>query len=106
MTIEWFAKYVTHVANNIRNKEGNVRFNYATLRRALDALEAGDEVRVPKPVLELFANIVGIMPPVELDDKTQRVLLLSLLNIHMAYLLASGYLLNKDESIVSDRCSP
>ena len=101
MTIEWFAKYATHVANNIRNKEGGVRFDYATLRSSLDALEAGDEVRVPKPVLELFANIVGIMPPVELDDKTQRVLLLSLLNIHMAYSLVSGHLINKDESIGS-----
>ena len=99
MTIDWFVKYTTHVANNIRNKEGNVRFTYNELHAALKALEAGNEVRVPKPVLELFANIVGIMPPEELSDNQQRVLLLTLLNMHMAYSLVSGHLLNRDTSI-------
>lgn len=99
VTPEWFAQYMTHVANNVKNREGQVRFSYKQLRLALTAIEKADDEHVPQDVLRLFANIVNILPPVDLNDRQQVTLLLALLNCHMAYSLVSGYLLHEDESI-------
>lgn len=100
MTPEWFAQYMHLVAANVKNKEGQVRFNYRTLKDALNAIEHDCEHLIPKDVLTLFSNIVKSCPPLELSERTQNVLFLALLNCHMAYLLASNYLLNGDDSIV------
>ena len=63
------------------------------------ATEHNQDGQVPEPVRRLFANIIGVLPTVELDDRTQTLLFLALLNCHMAYSLASGYLLNNDPSV-------
>lgn len=99
MTAKWFEQYMHHVAANVVDRSGEVRFTYKQLKQALDAVEHDEEDRVPQPVLKLFSDIIGVLPPLNMNDRTEVVLFLALLNCHMAYLLASGYLLNKDESI-------
>ena len=54
MTPEWFAQYMLHVANNVKNREGKTRFTYKELRTALDAVENNQYSRVPQPVMDLF----------------------------------------------------
>lgn len=103
MNTEWFRKYMNNVAANIANKEGNMRFSYRELRTALNALEERHEEDVPENVLQLFANIMGVLPQIPLDEKQERVLFLALLNCHMAYFLISGFLLNEDDSIDNDK---
>lgn len=94
---QWFAQYMTHVVNNIRNKEGNIRFSYAQLRQSLTAIESGHEDNCDQAVLELFRNVIKVMPPLSdkltshLSDRQARVLMLALLNAHMAY-----HLINPD----------
>ena len=99
MTPEWFAQYMSHVANNVKNREGKTRFTYKELRTALDAVENNQYSRVPQPVMDLFSKIIGVLPEIPLSDKQQVVLMLALLNCHMAYALASGYLLSEDPSL-------
>lgn len=93
MTHEWFAKYMGHVANNVKKQDGTTRFSYKELKQALVAVETGDDDRVPEPVLSLFRNIIKIMPPMELTERQGVTLMLALLNCHMAYLLTSGEIL-------------
>lgn len=102
---EWFRQYMNHVAANVVDRTGNMRFRYHELRAALDAVTGGHEERVPQTVLDLFSKIVGALPQIPLDEKQERVLFLALLNCHMAYLLATGFLLDKDESIGSNTSS-
>lgn len=96
---EWFRQYMNHVAANVMDRTGSVRFRYRDLRDALDAVTSNHDERVPQSVLQLFSKIVGALPQIPLDEKQERVLFLALLNCHMAYLLATGFLLDKDESI-------
>ena len=99
MDSKWFAQYMHQVAANVVDRNGKVRFTYKQLRESLDAITSGNEGRVPQDVLRLFSNIVGILPTIELNDRTERILFLALLNCHMAYSLATRYLIDKDESI-------
>lgn len=99
MTPEWFAQYMSHVANNVKNREGQTRFTYKELRAALDAVENNQYSHVPQSVMDLFSKIIGVLPEISLSDKQQVVLMLALLNCHMAYALTSGYLLSEDPSI-------
>ena len=101
-TPDWFRQYMNHVAANVMDRDGNVRFTYKQLRSALDAVTSHHNEDVPEPVLRLFANIINALPQITMSDNTERVLFLALLNCHMAYLLCTGYLINKDESIGSD----
>lgn len=96
---DWFRRYMNHVAANVVNRDGNVRFSYSELRTALDAVTSNHDEDVPQSVLQLFANIIGALPQIPIDEKQERVLFLALLNCHMAYLLATGFLLNEDDSI-------
>lgn len=102
ITSEWFRQYMNHVAANVVDRAGNMRFRYHELRTALDAVTSGHEERVPQTVLDLFSKIVGVLPAISLNDKEERILFLALLNCHMAYSLVTGYLLNKDESIIEE----
>lgn len=99
ITPDWFAQYMHQVAANVKDRTGAVRFTYKQLRTALDAIESGEDGRVPQPVLKLFANIIGVLPDIVMDDRTEKILFLALLNCHMAYSLASEYLLNDDPAI-------
>lgn len=101
-TSDWYRQYMSHVAANVMDRDGNVRFTYKQLRGALDAVTSNHNEDVPEDVLRLFANIINALPPITLSDRAERVLFLALLNCHMAYLLCTGYLINKDESIGGD----
>lgn len=101
MTATWFSQYMHQVSANVVNREGEIRFTYKQLRQSLDAITSGNEEQVPRDVLKLFSNIIGVLPTIELNDNTERLLFLALLNCHMAYHLVSGHLLNKDESFCS-----
>lgn len=95
---EWFGQYMSHIANNVKNKEGEVRFTYKELRQALDAVESNEYSRVPHSVMELFSKIISVLPPIELSDRQQVTLMLALLNCHMAYSLLTEHILS-DPSI-------
>lgn len=86
---EWFAQYMKQVSANVKNKDGDIRFSYAEMRTALDAVEQHHEERVPSSVADLFRNIVKILPPVDINERQETTLLLALLNCHMAYWLIS-----------------
>ena len=101
MDAKWFGQYMHQVAANVVDRDGRVRFTYKQLRTALTAVEHNQDNQVPEPVRRLFANIVGVLPTMELDDRTQTLLFLAMLNCHMAYSLVTRYLLDKDESISS-----
>lgn len=88
----WFSKYMTHVANNIVNRDGEIRFSYKQLRRTLDVLEHGGE-DIDEEVRTLLRNIIGALPEIELSDRQIRTLCLALLNCHMAYHLVNPDLL-------------
>ena len=49
---EWFRQYMNHVAANVVDRAGNMRFRYHDLRTALDAVTSGHEERVPQTVLD------------------------------------------------------
>lgn len=99
MNPEWFRKYMNLVASNIMDRDGAVRFDYKTLRCSLDAVENNQYERVPESVMRLFVNITESLPHIELDDRQQVVLMLALLNCHIAYGLVSGYTLKEDVSV-------
>ena len=88
----WFSKYMTHVANNIINREGQVRFTYKQLRYTLTCIEHGRE-DIDEEVRTLLQNIIGALPQIELNDRQIRTLCLALLNCHMAYHLVNPGLL-------------
>lgn len=90
---DWFAQYMKHVSANVKNRDGETRFDYNKLRHALDAVEFGRDYRVPQDVAELFRNIIGVLPQVEISERQETVLILALLNCHMAYLLVSEEIL-------------
>ena len=100
---DWFRQYMNQVAANVVDRDGNVRFRYHDLRTALDAITTDHEESVPQNVLQLFANIMGVLPHIPLDEKQERVLFLALLNCHMAYLLTTGFLLKEDDTINDDK---
>ena len=82
--VKWFASYMTHVVNNIVNRDGEVRFSYQQMRTSLDALEQGRE-DIDEEVRKLMINIIGVLPPIELTQRQEVTLCLALLNAHMAY---------------------
>jgi hypothetical protein len=103
MTREWFTTYCQNAAANVLDKAGKVRFTYITLKAALDAASRHCVSEISNEVLNLDDNIQklcnskhGIQPSSENDNYT---LLLTLCNIHAAYLMVSG--LWKEEPVQS-----
>jgi len=95
MTREWFTTYCQNAAANVLNKEGKVRFTYITLKAALDAASRHCVSEIPNEILNLDDNIQklcnnkhGAQPSP--GDSDMYALLLTLLNIHAAYLMLSG----------------
>lgn len=99
MDAKWFGQYIHQVAANVVDRDGRVRFTYKQLRTALTAVENNQYDNVPGSLMRLFTNIIDVLPRIELDDKQQVVLMLALLNCHMAYGLVSGYTLKEDVSV-------
>lgn len=91
---EWFTTYCQNAAANVLDKDGKVRFTYEQLKSALNSAADHCAIEIPKDILSLDDNIqrlcnnkYGIQPSSENDNYT---LLLTLANIHAAYLMISG----------------
>lgn len=94
MTREWFTTYCQNAAANVLDKDGLIRFTYRELKEALDAAANHCALEIPSNILSLDDNIQklcnnkhGAQPSTENDNYT---LLLTLANIHAAYLMISG----------------
>lgn len=95
MTREWFTTYCQNAAANVLDKEGKIRFSYTDLRDSLTAASEHRAECIVPAILNLHDNIIklcntrnsGLFEP---TDNQEYALLLTLLNIHAAYLMVSG----------------
>lgn len=85
---QWFSKYMNHVANNIVNRDGGIRFSYQQLRATLDAVEEGSD-DIDEKVRALLCNIITALPTIDLSNRQIVALCLALVNCHMAYHLTN-----------------
>lgn len=95
MTREWFTTYCQNAAANVLNKDGEVRFGYTQLKAALDAASQHCVSGIPNDILNLDDNIQKLCnnkhgPQPSSNGNDVYTLLLTLLNIHAAYLMVSG----------------
>ena len=94
MTREWFTTYCQNAAANVLNKDGEVRFTYTQLKAALDAASRHCVSEIPNDILNLDDNIQKLCSSrcgeQKMNDGDGYALLLTLLNIHAAYLMVSG----------------
>ena len=104
MTREWFTTYCQNAAANVLDKDGKVRFTYEQLSGSLIAATRHSSAEIPNAVLNLHDNIVALSnkrnSEQKLSENDEYALLLTLLNIHAAYLMVSG--LWKTEPIKSE----
>lgn len=95
MTREWFTTYCQNAAANVLDKDGKIRFSYTDLKDSLNAASEHRAECIVPDILKLHDNIVnlcntrnpGLFKP---TDNQEYALLLTLLNIHAAYLMVSG----------------
>jgi len=92
---EWFTMYCQNAAANVLDKDSNIRFSYITLKAALDAATRHCVSEIPNEVLNLDDNIQKLCnsrcgAQTSAGDSDMYALLLTLLNIHAAYLMLSG----------------
>lgn len=94
MTREWFTTYCQNAAANVLDKDNAVRFTYEQLSGSLDAAADHNASEIPNTVLNLHDNIVTLSNTrngaQKMSDNEEYALLLTLLNIHAAYLMISG----------------
>ena len=94
MTREWFTTYCQNAAANVLDRDGKVRFSYTDLRDSLNAASEHRAEAIPNNILNLHDNIVVLCNKRNGDEKLppndEYALLLTLLNIHAAYLMVSG----------------
>lgn len=94
MTREWFTTYCQNAAANVLDKDGKVRFTYAQLKISLDAASNHSAAGVEEPVMNLHDNICKLCDarnePQKMSTNDEYALLLTLINIHAAYLMVSG----------------
>lgn len=94
MTREWFTTYCQNAAANVLDKDGHVRFTYVQLSSSLTAASNRDTANIGKTVLNLHDNIVTLSNKRNgeqaMTESDEYALLLTLLNIHAAYLMISG----------------
>lgn len=96
MTIsrEWFTTYCQNAAANVLDKDGHVRFTYEQLSRSLTSASNRSTSEIPSKVITLYDNIVALSNKrngeQKLSENDKYALLLTLLNIHAAYLIISG----------------
>lgn len=94
MTREWFTTYCQNAAANVLDKNGKVRFTYEQLSGSLAAASNHSTSEIPNIVLNLHDNIVTLCnkkhEALILEEPDEYALLLTLLNIHAAYLMISG----------------
>lgn len=91
---EWFTTYCQNAAANVLDRDGKVRFSYADLRDSLNAASEHRVEGVVPAILKLHDNIVNLCDKQRgkqtIGDNDEYALLLTLLNIHAAYLMVSG----------------
>lgn len=101
MTREWFTTYCQNAAANVLDKDGKVRFTYEQLKSALNGAADHSTSEIPNVILNLDDNIQKLCDsrcgPQKMEGNDEYALLLTLLNIHAAYLMISG--LWKEEPI-------
>ena len=106
MTREWFMTYCQNAAANVLDKDGKVRFSYIELRDSLNAASEHRAKCVVPAILKLHDNIVNLCDgrcgEQMKGDNDEYALLLTLLNIHAAYLMLSG--MWKEEPEEKDYC--
>ena len=94
MTREWFTTYCQNAAANVLDRNNEVRFTYATLKAALDAASRHCVSDIPNEILNLDDNIQKLCNNKHggqtSSQNDQYTLLLTLCNIHAAYLMVSG----------------
>lgn len=94
MTREWFTTYCQNAAANVLDKDGQVRFSYIDLRDSLNAASEHRAEAIVPAILKLHDNIVNLCNArheyIEPSENDEYALLLTLLNIHAAYLMISG----------------
>ena len=94
MTREWFTTYCQNAAANVLDKDGEIRFNYSELKAALDTVAEHKATGIPSAILKLHNNIDKLCDTrngvQQLSESEEYALLLTLLNIHAAYLMVSG----------------
>ena len=91
---EWFTTYCQNAAANVLDRDGKVRFTYEQLSASLDAVSRHCVREIPDAVLKLDDNIAKLCDSKHgaqlSNDNTMYALLLTMLNIHAAYLMISG----------------
>lgn len=94
MTREWFTTYCQNAAANVLDRDNAVRFTYEMLSGSLVAATNHSTAEIPSAVLDLHDNIVKLCNarhgPQKMCTNDVYALLLTLLNIHAAYLMVSG----------------
>lgn len=88
MSREWFTTYCQNAAANVLDKDGKVRFTYEQLKSGLDSV--GENVS--NGITDLHEKIVQLCNNKcqHAEGANQSALILTLLNIHAAYLMVSG----------------
>ena len=103
MTREWFTTYCQNAAANVLDKDGKVRFTYEQLKSALNSAADHCAIEIPKDILSLDDNIQRLCNtkhgPQQKSESDNYTLMLTLCNIHAAYLMISG--LWKEEPVQS-----
>lgn len=101
---EWYTTYCQNAAANVLDKEGNIRFTYAQLRAALTGAANHCVSEIPNDILNLDDNIQKLCDArhgtQKMGNNEGYALLLTLANIHAAYLMISG--LWREEPIKSE----
>ena len=94
MNREWFTTYCQNAAANVLDKDGKVRFDMSELKVSLAAASDHDSENVDMSVMALHNNIMKLCNmrngQQTIYDTDEWALLLTLLNIHAAYLMISG----------------
>ena len=84
MTREWFTTYCQNAAANVLDKDGKVRFTYEQLHNALN------DIHTDVAINTLHQQIVGLCNAKYGAQSDHSALILTLLNIHAAYLMMTG----------------
>lgn len=91
---EWFTTYCQNAAANVLDRDGKIRFSYIDLSDSLNAASEHRAEAIVPAILKLHDNIVKLCDARNskqvLSENDEYALLLTLLNIHAAYLMISG----------------
>lgn len=94
MTREWFTTYCQNAAANVLDRDNAVRFTYVQLKATLVAAAEHRASEIPSAVIQLHDNICHLCDArhdgTKLTENDEYAMLLTLANIHAAYLMVSG----------------